>query len=87
MGEEEKKERDDLIVPDADPVEVVALTYDSECIPVKYQKIGEMVAPLIEAVHRQQDTMFTHQSMKRYLQRKLYISRATSSQNLNPVGV
>ena len=40
MGEEEEKEREDLIVLDADPVEVVALTYDSERIPVKYQKIG-----------------------------------------------
>ena len=40
MGEEEKKEREDLIVLDADPVEAVALTYDSERIPVKYQKIG-----------------------------------------------
>ena len=40
MGEEEKKEREDLIVLDADPVEAVALTYDSECIPVKYQKTG-----------------------------------------------
>ena len=40
MGEEVKKEREDLIVLDADPVEAVALTYDSERIPVKYQKIG-----------------------------------------------
>ena len=40
MGEEEKKEWEDLIVLDADPVEAVALTYDSERIPVKYQKIG-----------------------------------------------
>ena len=40
MGEEEKKEREDLIVLDADPVEAVALTYESEHIPVKYQKIG-----------------------------------------------
>ena len=40
MGEEVKKEWDDLIVFDADPVEAVALTYDSECIPVKHQKIG-----------------------------------------------
>ena len=40
MGEEEKKEWEDLIVFDADPVEVVALTYDSERILVKYQKIG-----------------------------------------------
>ena len=40
MGEEEKKEREDLIVLNADPVEVVVLTYDSERIPVKYQKIG-----------------------------------------------
>ena len=40
MGEEEKKEREDLIVLDTDPVEVVALTYDSERILVKYQKIG-----------------------------------------------
>ena len=39
MGEEVKKEPD-LVVLDADPVEAVALTYDSECIPVKYQKIG-----------------------------------------------
>ena len=39
-GEEEKKEQEDLIVLDADPVEAVALTYDSEHIPVKYQKIG-----------------------------------------------
>ena len=61
MGEEEKKERDDLIVLDADPVEAVALTYDSECIPVKYQKIGGMLTPLVEAAHRQQDTMFTRQ--------------------------
>ena len=37
MGEEEKKEREDLIVLDADPVEVVVLTYDSEHILVKYQ--------------------------------------------------
>ena len=36
MGEEVKKEWVDLVVLDADPVEVVALTYDSECIPVKY---------------------------------------------------
>ena len=35
MGEEEKKEQEDLIVLDADPVEAVALTYDSERIPVK----------------------------------------------------
>ena len=40
MGEEEKKEREDLIVLNADPVEAVALTYDSERIQVKYQKIG-----------------------------------------------
>ena len=40
MGEEEKKEQEDLIVLDADPVEVVVLTYDSEGILVKYQKIG-----------------------------------------------
>ena len=40
MGEEEKKEWEDLIVLDADPVEAVALTYDSERILVKYQKIG-----------------------------------------------
>ena len=40
MGEEEKKEWEDLIVLDADPVEAVALTYDRERIPVKYQKIG-----------------------------------------------
>ena len=40
MGEKEKKEQEDLIVLDADPVEAVALTYDSERIPVKYQKIG-----------------------------------------------
>ena len=40
MGEEEKKEREDLIVLNADPVEAVALTYDSEHIPVKYQKMG-----------------------------------------------
>ena len=40
MGEEVKKERADLVVLDADPVEAVALTYDSERIPVKYQKIG-----------------------------------------------
>ena len=39
MGEEVKKELD-LVVLDADPVEVVVLTYDSEHIPVKYQKIG-----------------------------------------------
>ena len=39
-GEEEKKEWEDLIVLDADPVEAVVLTYDSERIPVKYQKIG-----------------------------------------------
>ena len=35
-----KKEWADLVVLDADPVEAVALTYDSEHIPVKYQKIG-----------------------------------------------
>ena len=40
MGEEVKKERVDLVVLDADPVEAVALTHDSECILVKYQKIG-----------------------------------------------
>ena len=40
MGEEVKKEQADLVVLNADPVEVVALTYDSERIPVKYQKIG-----------------------------------------------
>ena len=40
MGEEEKKEREDLIVLNAYPVEAVALTYDSERIPVKYQKTG-----------------------------------------------
>ena len=40
MGEEEKKEWEDLIVLDADPVEAVALTYDSERKLVKYQKIG-----------------------------------------------
>ena len=40
MGEEVKKEWVDLVVLDADPVEAVVLTYDSECIPVKYQKIG-----------------------------------------------
>ena len=40
MGEEVKKEQADLVVLDADPVEVVVLTYDSECIPVKYKKIG-----------------------------------------------
>ena len=40
MGEEVKKEWADLVVLNADPVEAVVLTYDSECIPVKYQKIG-----------------------------------------------
>ena len=40
MGEEVKKEWADLVVLDADPVEAVVLTYDSERIPVKYQKIG-----------------------------------------------
>ena len=40
MGEEEKKEWEDLIVLNADRVEAVALTYDSKRIPVKYQKIG-----------------------------------------------
>ena len=40
MEEEVKKERADLVVLNADPVEAVALTCDSECIPVKYQKIG-----------------------------------------------
>ena len=40
MGEEEKKEWADLVVLDADPVEAMALTYDSERILVKYQKIG-----------------------------------------------
>ena len=40
MGKEVKKEQADLVVLDADPVEAVALTYDSEHIPVKYQKIG-----------------------------------------------
>ena len=35
-----KKERADPVVLDADQVEAVALTYDSERIPVKYQKIG-----------------------------------------------
>ena len=39
MGDEIEKEADQVIL-DADPVETVALTYDSECIPVKYQKIG-----------------------------------------------
>ena len=36
MGEEVKKEWVDLVVLNADPVEAVVLTYDSECIPVKY---------------------------------------------------
>ena len=40
MEEKEKKEREGLIVLDADPVEAVELTYDSEHILVKYQKIG-----------------------------------------------
>ena len=87
MGEEEKKEREDLIVLDADPVEAVALTYDSEHIPVKYQKIGGDTHTPRRGSAQAADTMFTRQSMKRYPQRKLYISRATSSQNLNPVGV
>ena len=30
----------DQIVLNANPVEVVALTYDSECVQVKYQKVG-----------------------------------------------
>ena len=46
MGEEVKKEWADLVVLDADPVEEVALIYDSECIPVKYQKIrGDAYIP------------------------------------------
>ena len=73
MGEEVKKERADLVVLDADPVDAVALTYDSERIPVKYQKIGD-ARTLIEAVHRQWDTMFTRQSVERYPPKKLYIS-------------
>ena len=39
MGDEIGREADRVIL-DADPVETVALTYDSERIPVKYQKIG-----------------------------------------------
>ena len=39
MGDKVKKEPDQVVL-DADPVEAVALTYDSKCIPVKYQKIG-----------------------------------------------
>ena len=40
MGEEVKKEWADLVVLNADPVEVLVLTYDNERILVKYQKIG-----------------------------------------------
>ena len=39
MGDKVKKEPDQVVL-DADPVEAVALTYDSERVPVKYQKIG-----------------------------------------------
>ena len=39
MGDKVEKEPDQVVL-DADPVEAVALTYDSERIPVKYQKIG-----------------------------------------------
>ena len=39
MADGVKKEQDQVLL-DADPVEAVALTYDSERIPVKYQKIG-----------------------------------------------
>ena len=40
MGNEVKKETDQVIL-DVNPVETVALTYDSERIPVKYQKIEQ----------------------------------------------
>ena len=39
MGDKVEKELDQVVL-DADPVEAVALTYDSECVLVKYLKIG-----------------------------------------------
>ena len=36
----EVKGETDQIVLDANLVEAVALTYDSECVQVKYQKVG-----------------------------------------------
>ena len=86
MGEEEIKEREDLIVLDADPVEAVALTYDSECILVKYQKIGgDAHTPRRGSAQAVGYDVYSAVN-EGYPRRKLYISRATSSQNRNPVG-
>ena len=39
MGDRVEKALDQVVL-DADPVEAVALTYDTEHVLVKYQKIG-----------------------------------------------
>ena len=70
MGEEVKKERADLVVLDADPVEAVVLTYDSEHIPVKYQKIGGDACTPHRGRAQAVDTMFTRQSVERYPRKK-----------------
>ena len=72
MGEEVKKEWADLVVLNTDPVEVVALTYDSERIPVKYQKIGG-------------DARTPHRGSAQAAGYDVYL--AVSGEILNPVGV
>ena len=42
----EVKGETDQIVLDANPVEAVALTYESERVPVKYQKVGPNAYPM-----------------------------------------
>ena len=59
-----KKKEQDQIVLDADPVEAVALTYDSEHIPVKYQKIGQDARTPQRGSAQAADMMFTLQLMQ-----------------------
>ena len=71
----EVKGETDQIVLNANPVEVVALTYESERVLVKYQKLGQMHVPHEEAAHKQLGTMFTQQRIERSPQRKQFTSQ------------
>ena len=87
MGEEEKKEQENLIALNADPVEAVALTYDSECIPVKYQKIGgDAHTPHRGSAQAVGYDVYLAVNEEISPPEKTVHSRATSSQNRKPFG-
>ena len=90
MGEEVKKERADLVVLDADPVDAVVhshMTVNIYLVNVKYQKIGRCSHPHRGSAQAVGYDVYSAVSREIPAQEKLYISRATSSQNPNPVGV